>query len=99
MAIHESDSASAHVSRHRASPVDVGPSDSAVIRSIVARVVEDPAAGLLRRSFGHTLKSIGGVDRLTAGIGDVGYPGRIRNIPADARPLRIRPWVVIATAD
>src|SRR5436190_18912116 len=100
MPIHKKDGATAIVARHWATPVRVIARDASRIGSVVARVMNDPAAGLFRCGGGYTLEWILGVEWFAAGIGYVRDCSRPRNGGSTyARPLRIRPGSKIATPD
>ncbi len=99
MPVQKNDGATPIVARHWAAPVGVGARNAPRVGGIVARVVDDPAAGLFRGGVGHTLEWISGVEWLAAGIGYVGDRDRPGNgATTDARPL-LRPGSKIAAAD
>src|SRR5258707_1241243 len=99
MSVQKSGCAAPIVARHWPAPVGVVTRNAAGVRGIVARVVEDPAARFFRAGQGHALERIGGVERLAAGIGQVGNASRAgHGGGSHARPLRVRPGSVIAAA-
>ena len=69
MPVQKNDGASPIVARHRAAPVRIAAGDATCVGGIVARVMEDPAAGLFGRGVGHAFEWIFGVKGLAAGIG------------------------------
>ena len=100
MPVQKSNGASPIVARHRATPVGVSARDAPSVGSIVARIVDNPATGLLRCGGGHTLEWISCVNRLAAGIGYVRDCRRTGNRSSTyAGPLRVWPGSKIAAPD
>src|SRR5262245_43536114 len=68
MPVHEKDGTAPSVAWHRAAPIGVIAGDPAGVRSVIARVVEDPTAGFFRRGIGHALERVRGVQRFATTI-------------------------------
>ena len=75
VAIGEADVAAAAVAQVRPAPVRIAGGDAAAAGRAVARVVDDPAAGFLRRLWRDTFSWVGGVDRPAAAVGLVNESG------------------------
>jgi hypothetical protein len=75
VSIGEADVTAAAVAQVRPAPVRAARGDAAAAGRAVARVMDDPAAGFLRRLWRDTFSWVGGVDRLTATVGLVNESG------------------------
>jgi len=72
MSVQKHDRAAAVMARYRTTPVRIVSADPTGIGGVIARVMQDPAAGLFRRSVSDALEWIDGILWLAAAVADIG---------------------------